>query len=49
MFPGPASFTNREDIRHIANPYTIKSIMSMPAFYSKIGSQETLTDNVQLW
>ena len=42
MFPGPASFTNREDIRHIANPYTIKSIMSMPAFYSKIGGCKTL-------
>lgn len=49
MFPGPASFTNMEDIRHIAKPYTIKSVMSMPAFYSKIGSQETLTENVQLW
>ena len=43
MFPGPASFTNREDIRHIANPYTIKFVMSMPAFYSKIGGYKTLT------
>lgn len=42
MFPGPASFTNREDIRHIAKPYTIKLVMSMPAFYSKTGGYKTL-------